>query len=112
MSALDDLLSERLRQVLQELFLVLEVIGTLLIGLKMPFDFGEESLVNLSSLSELFKHGDLLLEALVGSVHTVEQVGHITKHDGVEADSEEHPRDGENSLLDVLSVDIAEPDCG
>jgi hypothetical protein len=53
----------------------------------MSFDLRKEPLMNLCSLSELFKHRDFFLKAFVCGVHAIEKHGHISKHDGIEANS-------------------------
>ena len=78
----------------------------------MAFDLGEEALVDVGAFTEFFQDGDLLLEAFVGGIHAIEEVGHISKHDGIETNTNKHPHDRKQSLLHVFAVYIAEADRG
>jgi hypothetical protein len=78
----------------------------------MPFNLREQSLVDLGPFSEFLKYRDLLLESLVGCVHTVQQVGHVTEHNGVESNTKQHPGNCEDPFLHILSINVTKPNSG
>ena len=112
MRSFDDFFTERWGQSFKQRLLIVEVVRTLLISLKVTFDLSEEALRDICALAELFSNCNSLLEGFISSVHLFKQVIHISEHDRVKTNTDDHPEDSKDSLWHRLSVDISKPDCG
>ena len=107
MRALDNLISQLLWQIYENLLLLDESILRLVVCLQESFDLGKHGYGHALGDSVLFENDHLVIELLLLSIQCLYVASHGADGIRVESDAYHHPCNSEHSFLDGLDSDVA-----